>query len=63
MQPAFVVSVGDLINGYTEDLNKIVNEWNEFNSFVKKFEMPFFYIAGNHDYTNEAMENEWFKRF
>ena len=36
MQPAFVVSVGDLINGYTEDLNKIENEWNEFNSFVKK---------------------------
>jgi predicted phosphodiesterase len=63
MQPAFVVSVGDLINGYTEDLNKIENEWNEFNSFVKKLEMPFFYVAGNHDYTNEVMENEWFKRF
>ena len=25
--------------------------------------MPFFYVAGNHDYTNEVMENEWFKRF
>tara|TARA_B100001109_G_scaffold248121_1_gene238612 strand:- start:919 stop:1788 length:870 start_codon:yes stop_codon:yes gene_type:complete len=63
MQPAFVVSVGDLINGYTKDLNKIENEWKEFNSFVKNLEMPFFYVAGNHDYTNEVMENEWFKRF
>ncbi|RZP10335.1 MAG: hypothetical protein EVA36_05935 [Flavobacteriales bacterium] len=63
MQPAFVVSVGDLINGYTKDLDKINNEWEEFNSFVKKLEMPFFYVAGNHDYTNEVMENEWFKRF
>jgi hypothetical protein len=42
MQPAFVVSVGDLINGYTEDLSKIDQEWSEFNSFVKKLEMPFF---------------------
>ena len=25
--------------------------------------MPFFYVAGNHDYTNDVMENEWFKRF
>ncbi|MFL2596812.1 MAG: metallophosphoesterase family protein [Flavobacteriaceae bacterium] len=25
--------------------------------------MPFFYVAGNHDYTNEVMENEWFKRY
>ena len=63
MQPAFVVSVGDLINGYTKDLEIINNEWEEFNSFVKKLEMPFFYVAGNHDYTNEVMENEWFKRF
>ena len=63
MQPAFVVSVGDLINGYTKDLNKIDQEWSEFNSFVKKLEMPFFYVAGNHDYTNEVMENEWFKRY
>ena len=63
MQPAFVVSVGDLINGYTKDLEKIINEWEEFNSLVKKLEMPFFYVAANHDYTNEVMENEWFKRF
>ena len=63
MQPAFVVSVGDLINGYTKDLDKINTEWEEFNSLVKKLEMPFFYVAGNHDYTNEVMENEWFKRF
>ena len=63
MQPAFVVSVGDLINGYTKDLDTINAEWEEFNSFVKKLEMPFFYVAGNHDYTNEVMENVWFKRF
>ena len=52
MQPAFVVSVGDLINGYTKDLDTINAEWEEL--FVKK-QMPFFYVAAN--YTNEVMEN------
>ena len=42
MQPAFVVSVGDLINGYTRDFDTINAEWEEFNSFIKKLEMPFF---------------------
>ena len=63
MQPAFVVSVGDLINGYTKDISIINQEWEEFNSFVTKLEMPFFYVAGNHDYTNRVMENEWYRRF
>jgi len=63
MQPAFVVSVGDLIEGYTENIRQINRQWNEFNEMVNQLEMPFFYVAGNHDYTNETMENEWFKRY
>src|SRR5882757_9685187 len=30
LQPEFVISVGDLIEGYSEDAPKIVNEWREF---------------------------------
>ncbi|MEC9160088.1 MAG: metallophosphoesterase, partial [Bacteroidota bacterium] len=52
MQPAFVVSVGDLIEGYTENIRQINKQWNEFNEMVNQLEMPFFYVAGNHDYTN-----------
>ena len=63
MQPAFVVSVGDLIEGYTENIRQINRQWYEFNEMVNQLEMPFFYVAGNHDYTNETMENEWFKRY
>ena len=63
MQPAFVVSVGDLIEGYTNNIRQINRQWNEFNEMVNQLEMPFFYVAGNHDYTNETMENEWFKRY
>ena len=28
LQPEFVMSVGDLIEGYTEDLNRLVYEWD-----------------------------------
>jgi len=55
MQPAFVVSVGDLIEGYTENIRRIDRQWNEFNEMVNQLEMPFFYVACNHDYTNETM--------
>ena len=30
LRPEFVVSVGDLIEGYTEDRNRLEAEWKEF---------------------------------
>ena len=63
LMPEFVMSVGDLIEGGTEDLAEIDREWAEFNSFVKRLKMPFFYVPGNHDISNEVMYAEWNKRF
>jgi len=62
LQPEFVMSVGDLIEGYTEDLDELNRQWDEFDSFVEKLEMPFFYVPGNHDITNPVMEELWKKR-
>ena len=59
LQPEFVMSVGDLIEGYTEDLTVLEREWNEFDGFVQALEMPFFYVPGNHDITNQVMEQVW----
>ncbi len=59
LQPEFVVSVGDLIEGYTEEKEKMTEQWKEFNGFVKKLQMPFFYVPGNHDISNPVMEKEW----
>ena len=50
MQPAFVVSVGDLIEGYTKNRVQLRKEWDELDSFVGQLDAPFFYTAGNHDY-------------
>src|SRR5262245_54666540 len=62
MQPEFVVSVGDLIEGYTEEKDKLDTQWKEFNSYVSKLQMPFFYVPGNHDVSNPVQEKDWAKR-
>jgi Icc-related predicted phosphoesterase len=63
LQPQFVMSVGDLIEGYTLNEERIKNEWDEFDSYVKRFEMPFFYVPGNHDLTNKVMVAKWGERY
>lgn len=63
LQPEFVMSVGDLINGYTENEPQLVSEWDEFDAMVANLQMPFFYVAGNHDYTNDVMAELWTERY
>lgn len=63
LQPEFVMSVGDLIQGGTRDRPLINMQWLEFRSFVDQLEMPFFFVPGNHDLSNEVMADEWMKRF
>ena len=63
MMPEFVLSVGDLIQGYTTDTSRISEEWEEFNQKVDKLQMPFFYLPGNHDITNQVMQKEWEDRY
>lgn len=62
LQPEFVMSVGDLIEGYTEDLTELNRQWDEFDGFIDQLEMPFFYLPGNHDITNKVMDDLWEKR-
>ena len=63
LEPAFVVSDGDLIEGYTEDQAQLDREWDEFARFVGALETPFFHVAGNHDMSNAVMAETWQRRF
>jgi hypothetical protein len=63
LQPEFVISVGDLIEGYSEDPAQIAIEWSEFQSKVQQLQMPFFYVPGNHDLANPKMLEAWQKKF
>lgn len=63
LDPTFVLSVGDLIDGGTEDKAQLAKEWDSFDKRTSKFNMPFFYLGGNHDLTNPVMREFWKDRF
>jgi hypothetical protein len=63
LQPEFVVSVGDLIEGYTKDEAEIDEQWNEIEGFISKLQAPFFYTPGNHDLSNPLQARKWAERF
>jgi len=63
VEPAFVVSVGDLIEGYTEDRADLREQWEEIDGYVQNLRAPFFYVPGNHDFSNEVMSNVWRERY
>jgi 3',5'-cyclic AMP phosphodiesterase CpdA len=63
LQPEFVISVGDLIEGGSEDNGQWALEWAEFQGKVQQLEMPFFYVPGNHDLNNPAMAANWNRKF
>lgn len=62
LHPHFVMSVGDLIKGYTRDPAKLDMEWSEIDNILRSLDMPFFYVPGNHDTSNPWMEEQWRKR-
>jgi hypothetical protein len=63
LAPAFVVSVGDLIEGYTESQAILDREWDEMEGFIDDLEAPFFFTPGNHDMSNAVMAETWNRRF
>lgn len=62
MKPEFVVSIGDQIEGNSGDDDVLDAQWDEFDNIVNSLDMPFFYLAGNHDISNVVMEEKWRQR-
>ena len=72
LRPEFVMSVGDLIQGTSANGDTNAAEWDEFIGWVDELEMPFFFLAGNHDIQAkwiegrvpyEVMRSQWEERF
>ena len=50
LDPAFVVQVGDLIQGYNSDLGEIEAEWQRFKRQIAPLSpIPYYPVPGNHD--------------
>jgi len=63
LRPELIVSVGDLIDGGSEDREKLTREWDSFDSRVAEATAPVFYVGGNHDLTNKTMRAVWAERY
>lgn len=63
LRPEFVINVGDLIEGYSEDQAAINSQWDEIEGFTNRLGMKFFYVPGNHDISNNLQRREWNRRF
>jgi hypothetical protein len=62
LQPEFVISVGDLIDGYTTDPDVWNAQWDEFDAIVNRLQMRFYYVPGNHDISNPQLDAVWLER-
>ena len=63
LQPEFVVSAGDMIEGYSDDEVQINAWWQEVEDDLAQLEMPFFFLPGNHDFYSAAAVKAWNERF
>jgi hypothetical protein len=62
LQPEFVINVGDIIEGYSEDKGELINMWEEAEGMTNSLQMPFFYTRGNHDVSNPTAKEVWKER-
>ncbi len=65
LHPEFVITVGDLIvgNRKSDDAEKLHSMWDEMEGFISHLDMPFFYLAGNHDNGSPLLSQVWKERF
>ena len=64
LDPDFVISVGDLIDGYGDDEETVSGIWEEFDKTeMPSLKVPFVYMPGNHDIFNAVSQKVYEKRY
>jgi len=63
LRPELIMSIGDLIDGGTEDRAQLAREWDSFEGRAAGATAPVFHVGGNHDLTNLTMREVWTERF
>jgi 3',5'-cyclic AMP phosphodiesterase CpdA len=62
LKPDFILSVGDLIEGYSDDKAAIGKQWETVERSIAKAGVPFILTPGNHDLDNETTWALWRER-
>lgn len=63
LRPDFIINVGDLIEGGTEELDDIDRQWDWFDERADRAIAPVFYVGGNHDLTGSVLKDVWERRY
>ena len=63
LEPEFVINVGDLIEGYSDNKDELSGEWDAMNLVLGELRMPFFRTPGNHDIANPVALTVYREKF
>lgn len=56
LHPAFVIHVGDMIHGYSYNINTAREQWKEFKKQISPLTVPSYPTPGNHDVTTKEIQ-------
>lgn len=56
LRPELAVTVGDAVEGYTDDTAVLVQEWKEYKGLFKDFTVPIYFTPGNHDILTDVQQ-------
>jgi hypothetical protein len=63
LRPEFIVNVGDLIEGDSDQADVLAVQWDSFDARAAAARAPVFYAGGNHDLTGEVLRDVWAERY
>lgn len=63
LKPALILSIGDLVEGGTQDSIEWNKLYDEFDARAAKADAPFFHVGGNHDLTSPKTRSLWEQRY
>lgn len=62
LNPDIVVTVGDHIEGYTDDVARVHAEWDSLFAIIGRLEAPVYMLPGNHDIWSDESEAVFIER-
>lgn len=62
-RPEFIMNVGDLVEGGTEDADQLDAQYDSFDARADLARAPIFYTGGNHDLNSMAAREFWEERY
>lgn len=63
LRPELIISVGDLIDGRSEDHELLTREWESFDERANRARAPVFHVGGNHDLSHPELWEVWEQRY